>query len=105
VEGAARARGVTFHARVDVTEWLGNEQFAYVPFDAPADVEAKLRDLALELDSDTMRTQVVASLDTASRITKGEDAELWLDASRMHLFDPVTGDNLTRDLVLSPHSS
>jgi multiple sugar transport system ATP-binding protein len=105
VEGAARARGVTFRARVDVTEWLGNEQFAYVPFDAPADVEAKLRDLALELDSDTMRTQVVASLDTASRITKGEDAELWLDASRMHLFDPVTGDNLTRDLVLSPRSS
>ena len=26
-------RGVTFEATVDVTEWLGNQQFAYVPFD------------------------------------------------------------------------
>ncbi|HVM01759.1 MAG TPA: sn-glycerol-3-phosphate ABC transporter ATP-binding protein UgpC [Acidimicrobiales bacterium] len=99
VEGPARDRGVVFTARVDVTEWLGNEQFAYVPFTAPPDVAAELRELARELDSDSLRTQLVAALDSDSRIRKGEDAELWFDATRMHLFDPVSGDNLTRDLV------
>ena len=27
--------GSTFTARVDVTEWLGDQQYAYIPFDAP----------------------------------------------------------------------
>src|SRR3954451_5321923 len=35
VDAAERSHGVTFTAHVDVTEWLGNELFAYVPFEAP----------------------------------------------------------------------
>ncbi len=94
-----RSQGVTFQANVDVTEWLGNELFAYIPFEAPAEVRDRLRSLARELDSESLRTQLVASLNTASRIKDGETAELWFDASRMHLFDPASGDNLTRDLA------
>ena len=41
----------------------------------------------------------MVSLDTASRIKAGDEAELWFDSSRMHLFDPASGDNLTRDLL------
>jgi multiple sugar transport system ATP-binding protein len=41
----------------------------------------------------------VVSLDTASRIENGQEADLWFDATRMHLFDPSSGDNLTRDLL------
>jgi multiple sugar transport system ATP-binding protein len=37
----------------------------------------------------------VVTLDAESRVTEGADAELWLDPSRMHLFDPGSGDNLT----------
>jgi multiple sugar transport system ATP-binding protein len=62
-------------------------------------VTEKLRELARELDSESMRTQLVVSLDSASRIKEGEPAELWVDPSRMHLFDPATGENLTRGLV------
>ncbi|MFN2502833.1 MAG: ABC transporter ATP-binding protein [Acidimicrobiales bacterium] len=98
VDGAERDRGVTFRADVDVTEWLGNELFAYIPFEAPDEVTAQLKNLARELDSEALRTQLVVSLDTASAIQKGETAELWFDSSRMHLFDPESGDNLTRDL-------
>ncbi len=94
-----RARGVTFQAHIDVTEWLGNELFAYIPFEAPAEVQERLRTLARELDSENLRTQLVVSLDTASRISAGETAELWFDPSRMHLFDPASGENLTRGLV------
>jgi multiple sugar transport system ATP-binding protein len=96
LEPDVRARGVTFTATVDVTEWLGAEQFAYIPYEAPAEITDQLRDLARELDSESLRTQLVVSLDTDSRIRRGEPAELWFDPARMHLFDPTSGENLTR---------
>ena len=39
----------------------------------------------------------MVSLDGASRITEGEEAEICVDGSKMHLFDPGTGENLTVD--------
>jgi len=39
--------------------------------------------------------QLVVSLDSASRIAEGEEAEFFIDTRKMHLFDPSTGDNLT----------
>ncbi|MFC5750397.1 ABC transporter ATP-binding protein [Actinomadura rugatobispora] len=92
-----RARGTIARAHVDVTEWLGNEQYAYVPYDAPEDLAAQLRDLSRELDSDQLRTQAVVALDAASLINAGEDAELWIDTGKAHIFDPASGENLTRD--------
>ncbi|MGH3241049.1 MAG: ABC transporter ATP-binding protein [Spirillospora sp.] len=92
-----KAKGSIVRARVDVAEWLGNEQYAYVPYEAPADLAAQLRDLSRELDSDQLRTQAVVALDAASEIKPGREAELWIDTSRIHIFDPSTGANLTRD--------
>ncbi|MBO2449014.1 sn-glycerol-3-phosphate ABC transporter ATP-binding protein UgpC [Actinomadura barringtoniae] len=97
VSDEKRARGAVVRAHVDVTEWLGNELYAYVPYEAPADLADKLRDLSRELDSDQMRTQAVVALDPASLITEGQQAELWIDTGRIQLFDPATGENLTRD--------
>jgi multiple sugar transport system ATP-binding protein len=78
-----------------VIEWLGSEQFAYVPFEAPEAVRKQLAELERELDSEALRTQLVVSIDSASRLTRGDEAELFVDTSKMHLFDPTTGDNLT----------
>jgi multiple sugar transport system ATP-binding protein len=89
--------GSTFRAQVDVVEWLGNETYAYIPFEAPPEVEAQLRQLERELDGEQMHTQLVVSLDGASRIRAGEEAEILVDATKIHLFDPSTGDNLTVD--------
>ena len=91
-----RERGVVIRAHVDVIEWLGSEQFAYVPYEAPQAVTDQLRSLARELDMEAMRTQLVVALDAESCIQRGEEAELWFDPARMHLFDPATGENLTR---------
>ncbi|MPZ61736.1 MAG: sn-glycerol-3-phosphate ABC transporter ATP-binding protein UgpC [Propionibacteriales bacterium] len=101
VDPAKRSRRSTFNATVDVVEWLGNEQYAYIPYEAPSEVEKELAALEEELDSEALRTQLVVSLDAASRIRRGERAEIFVDPSRMHLFDPATGDNLT----LSPSGS
>jgi multiple sugar transport system ATP-binding protein len=97
VDEHKRELGLTFAAHIDVTEWLGSQQYAYVPFEAPAEITRQLAELEKELDSEQMRTQMVVSLDPASRLRDGEQAELWLDLRRVHLFDPRTGDNLTRE--------
>jgi multiple sugar transport system ATP-binding protein len=92
-----RAPGSTFRAPVDVVEWLGNETYAYIPFEAPPEVVTQLRQLERDLDGESLHTQLVVSLDGVSRIKEGEEAEIWVDGSKMHLFDPATGENLTVD--------
>jgi multiple sugar transport system ATP-binding protein len=91
-----REHGVTFRVTVDVAEWIGAEQLAYVLYDAPPAIASTLRTLARDLDSEALRTQLVVSLDAASPVRSGDVAELWLDPRRMHFFDPRTGDNLGR---------
>jgi multiple sugar transport system ATP-binding protein len=96
VDSDKASRGVTFEVSIDVTEWLGNEQYAFVPFEAPSEITNHLAQLASELDSEQLRTQLCVELDPMSRVRSGDKATLWLDTSRLHLFDPQTGGNLTR---------
>jgi multiple sugar transport system ATP-binding protein len=95
LDDARRSRGRAFEAHIDVIEWLGNEQYAYIPFEAPDEVRVPLEELASELDSEQIRTQLVVTLDADSRISEGQEAKLWVDPTRMHLFDPASGENLT----------
>ena len=91
------ASGDTFRATVDVVEWLGNEAYAYIPFDVEAELRAELDQLERDLEGEGTRTQLVVSLDGASEIQEGDEAEIWIDAERIHVFDPATGENLTVD--------
>ena len=85
----------TFEAHIDVREWLGDQQYAYVPYEAEAQVQDQLKELARESDSDSLRTQLVVSLDAASRVAEDSDTTLFIDTDKMHLFDPSSGENLT----------
>src|SRR3954449_2740365 len=96
VDAATRSRGQSLSATVDVTEWLGDELYAYIPYDAPEDVSNKLKELQRELDSEQLRTQLVVSLHADSKARAGSDTELWFDPEQAHVFDPATGENLTR---------
>ncbi|WP_298801640.1 ABC transporter ATP-binding protein [uncultured Pseudokineococcus sp.] len=97
LEGPRRERGTTFEVDVDVTEWLGNELYAYVPFSPDERVAAKLAELDKELDGESMRHQMVVTLDARSRVRDGDRARLWFDPASLHLFDPSSGLSLTRD--------
>jgi multiple sugar transport system ATP-binding protein len=94
---SGKTQGKTFKAKVDVVEWLGNEAYAYIPFEAPPEVQQQLLQLERDLDGESLRTQLVIGLDGASRIKEGDEAEIYVDSSEMHLFDPSTGENLTLD--------
>ena len=105
LDGGATTDGSTFRATIDVVEWLGNEAFGYIPYEAPPEVESQLEELAKELDSEALRTQIIVALDSSSRIRDGEEAELHVDSRRMHLFEPSSGDNLTLRTVTDDERS
>ena len=89
--------GVTFEVDVDVTEWLGEVLYAYIPFETHEAVKDQLEELDRDLDGEGLRSQLIISLDSVSTVRPGDLAELWFDPASMHVFDPETGDNLTRD--------
>ncbi len=99
VDDDKRPRGSVFTAQIDVTEWLGSQAYAYIPFEADEATRTQLTQLERDLDGDAMRSQLVVSLDSTSQIAEGDRAEIWVDTRQMHLFDPETGDNLTVDLT------
>ena len=80
VDDDKRSRGVTFEVTVDMVEWLGNEQYAFVPFEATPEIKQQLAELANELDSEQLRTQLCVELDPLSRVRSGDKATLWMDA-------------------------
>jgi multiple sugar transport system ATP-binding protein len=99
--GEARERGSTFRARVEVLEALGSELYAHLSVGAGGPIESQeLRELAEdagahEVPSSGEEGGVVARLDPASQIREGDEAELWVDATKIHLFDPESGRSVT----------
>jgi multiple sugar transport system ATP-binding protein len=94
-----RRNGITFRADIDVLESLGSDVFVYFTKDIEQGVNAaELEELARDsgrADTGGSGDTVVARLDAATGIREGHDAELWVDARAMHVFDPSSGRNLS----------
>ena len=95
VDPAVRDRGIAFDAEVEAVEWLGAEQFVYVPWEAPGDLVEPLQLLAAELDRELTGRWLVARIDPNSSIWRGEKARLWFDPANLHFFDARTGERVT----------
>ena len=94
VDQSRRSRGAAFDVEVEAVEWLGAEQFVYVPWEAPAELVEPLNRLAEELDREVTRPQLVARLDPSSDVRPGQKARLWFDPSHLHVFDARTGERV-----------
>jgi multiple sugar transport system ATP-binding protein len=94
-----RPSGITFHANIDVLESLGSDVFVYFTRELGHGVSsAELEELAQDsgrAEAGASGETVVARLDAATRISEGHDAELWVDARAIHVFDPASGRNLS----------
>jgi multiple sugar transport system ATP-binding protein len=94
-----RGHGVTFRATIDVLESMGSDVFVYFTGGRQAGVAAaELEELAKDsgrADTGGSGDTIVARLDAATRVREGAEAELWVDARAVHVFDPSTGRNLT----------
>jgi multiple sugar transport system ATP-binding protein len=101
--GDARDRGTNFRAKIDVIESMGSELYAHFRVSSDSTIEsAELRELAQdagggEIPMEGGEGSVVARLDPASQVKQGQEAELWVDATRLQLFDPEDGRNLMVD--------
>jgi multiple sugar transport system ATP-binding protein len=98
VPSDARERGATFKTTIDLVESMGAEQYAYFQVQAQEIESEELRELAEDAGTAEVPSsgegQVVARIDAASEIARGTEAELWLDSSKLHFFDPSTGRSL-----------
>jgi multiple sugar transport system ATP-binding protein len=88
--------GGTFTATVELTEWLGSEQYAYVPYESPPALRAEIDALDVDLDAQSLQPQLIVSLDPASRPRAGDAIRLRVDNSQIYLFDPRSGRRLGR---------
>jgi len=101
--GGLRERGGAFRARIEVLESVGSELYAHFTVAADEQIESQeLRELAEdagagEVPSAGEAGRIVARLDPESRVREGQEAELWVDASKFHLFDASSGRSLTAE--------
>jgi len=98
-----RERGVIVEAEIDLVESLGSDLYAYFHVESEGVESEQLADLAEESIGETGAAslregeeQIVARLDPASKIKRREPAQLWADTSKLHLFDPESGESLAR---------
>ncbi|TQK42798.1 multiple sugar transport system ATP-binding protein [Streptomyces sp. SLBN-118] len=91
--------GTRFTATVDVIESVGSDVYAYFTQEGwQATLTSELEELAADSgqkETGAAANKIVTRLDASTRITEGGGAELWVDTSRMHVFDPRSGVNLT----------
>jgi multiple sugar transport system ATP-binding protein len=91
--------GRWIRAKVDLREALGSEVLAHFTVDAPPVLTDDTRELARERDAaealeesaEERVTSFVAKLDARTELRPGDAAELVVDTSRLHLFDPEDG--------------
>jgi multiple sugar transport system ATP-binding protein len=108
----ASERGVVFEAEIDLVESLGSDLYAYfhvesagVESDQLADVIADRLEETGTPEAREGEEQIVARLDPASKIKRRERAKLWADTSKLHLFDPQSGESLARRTREEPKSA
>jgi len=97
--GEGAADGLTFKATIDLVESMGSEKYAYFSVESEAVKSDELEELARDAGMDDVpgggSDQIVARLDAASEASRGKEAELWVDTSKLHFFDPESGKSLT----------
>jgi multiple sugar transport system ATP-binding protein len=91
--------GHTFKTKIDVLEALGSDSYAQFTVDSERVASSELDELLAETDSAGIApaaegVQIVARLDAGSGVTQGQQAELWVDTSKLYLFDPDSGLSL-----------
>ncbi|HET6505987.1 MAG TPA: sn-glycerol-3-phosphate ABC transporter ATP-binding protein UgpC [Baekduia sp.] len=87
--GEQASHGVVFEAPIDITESMGSEVYAYFNYEGAGVSHDELAELAADAgaaDLPDTEGRAVARLDAETSVAQGEQARLWMDSSRIHLF-------------------
>jgi multiple sugar transport system ATP-binding protein len=90
---------LVFDAPIVLTESLGSETYTYFTYEGGAAQSDELNELAADAGLSDLpssgENQAVARLDPQTKARDGQTLKLWMNAERLHLFDPRDGRNLT----------
>jgi multiple sugar transport system ATP-binding protein len=95
---------VALTATIDVLESTGSDVYAHLSLNGhggPKADEPLLRELAQATASEDPEvalatgSELVARVGVATSLVEGEKGRLWVDTTRLHLFDPATGRRLS----------
>jgi multiple sugar transport system ATP-binding protein len=88
-------------AQIDLVEALGTETLVHFAIDAPIILTEDMKELAADIGGEQVekleeqaqegRNQFVAQIDPKTRIKEHQEAELFVDTTQLHFFDPDTG--------------
>ncbi len=91
--------GVVFTSAVDVLESMGSDVFCYFTVQGGKATSRELDELAADagsVDVPSGGDQIVARFDAATKAREGQSVKVWVDATKVHVFEPESGANLTR---------
>src|SRR3954453_64941 len=91
--------GFTFEADISLVESLGSAPFAPIPYGGEGAQSEPLAELAADAGGADLPTteenEAVLRLEPASSVQAGSKGRFWMDTSKVHLFDPKSGESLT----------
>ena len=98
---------VALTVTVDMLESTGSDVYAHLSLNghgragSDSGDEPLLRELAQATASEdpevalAVGSELVARVGVSNSLTEGQEAQLWIDAGRIHLFDPASGRRLS----------
>jgi multiple sugar transport system ATP-binding protein len=103
-----RGHGITVKVLIDVLESTGSDLFAHLSLNGHGGVDPLADTVIRELEAagttsdpgDAViptEADLIARLDASSKLGEGEEGNLWLDSTKLHLFDPESGERLAQD--------
>jgi multiple sugar transport system ATP-binding protein len=99
VEDHQKATGSVFTAEVDVLESMGSDKFAYFSVEGDQATSDELAELAADAGTSDVpggdTGTLVTRLSAASTVAEGRSSEVWVDTTKIQVFDPKGGRNLT----------
>ncbi len=96
--------GCRVKAQLDLVEAIGTETLLHFKINAPVAVTEEMKELAADVGGEAAEqlerrakegvNEFVAQVDPKSRLREGQTADLVVDTSRLHFFDPETADSI-----------
>ncbi len=100
LDGYARISALTFDVTVDMVESLGADKYLHFKTEGSGARSAQLAELAAE--SGVGENEFVARVSVDSTARQGDTIQLAVDTSKLVVFDPETGENLSLPDTGSP---
>lgn len=96
IDAYARIQSLTFEVDAELVESLGADKYVHFRIEGAGAQAAQLEQLAHDTaDAGSSENTYVARVSAKSSATAGSKVELALDTSKLTLFDPATGRNLS----------